>query len=183
MTDIPIAAIHRIVGYNWRDEESDYQAQDAGGRRNHIFSDLLAVRAWLLQAGVSETRWVPLSAPLAERAPEVVQLFTAIGSGEYGTDQLGTLANWFTDNGFEVTDPNDDEEGDDGGWGVLDRVGAINALSAVDPHAGREDLADVLDRIDAGEAPILVGDPGVGVGAIRVGRGPVGKVYLLTEVR
>src|SRR6476646_9117420 len=51
MTDSDIiAAISRIVTYNWADEEKDYnhEALEPGNSRGgHIFSDLMRVQRWL----------------------------------------------------------------------------------------------------------------------------------------
>lgn len=46
------------------------------------------------------------AAPLAARAPEVTRLLDQLGQGEWGADQLGTLANWFEAHGYTVADVN-----------------------------------------------------------------------------
>lgn len=47
-----IAAIAKLVGYSWRDEEDDYvdncsDGPDGNQRGGHIFESLMRVQAWL----------------------------------------------------------------------------------------------------------------------------------------
>jgi hypothetical protein len=48
-----------------------------------------------------------VNAPLRERAPEVAELLTELGPGEWGADQLGTLANWLVRHGYRALDDDD----------------------------------------------------------------------------
>jgi hypothetical protein len=86
--------------------------------------------------------------PLAQRAPEVSALLASLDpSGEWGSDEIGTLANWLTDNGFDVPDPDDDDGPE---YQVLDRAGAYTALVLAGIPAGPATLA--LDQLDSGGA-------------------------------
>jgi len=53
VADIPLAAIGRIVEYNWADEERDHEecAGNGNSQEHHIFNDLRVVRDWLNAAG------------------------------------------------------------------------------------------------------------------------------------
>lgn len=42
-----LQALHDMVEYNWDDEREDYRCQDDQGRANHIFRDLVILRAYL----------------------------------------------------------------------------------------------------------------------------------------
>jgi hypothetical protein len=87
--------------------------------------------------------------PLAQRAPEIMQLLAQLNpSGEWGADEIGTLANWLTDNGFDVPDPDDDDDGPE--YQVLNRTGAYTALVLAGIPAGPASLA--LDQLDSGGA-------------------------------
>jgi hypothetical protein len=62
-----VAAIARIVQYNWADEEQDYNTEallNDNGRDNHIFGDLMLVQRWL------ESRGYPHVEPVIEEENE-----------------------------------------------------------------------------------------------------------------
>lgn len=40
MTEIELEALARVINYNWKDEEIDYNNQDDEDRVGHIFLDL-----------------------------------------------------------------------------------------------------------------------------------------------
>lgn len=42
-----LAAVRRIVAYNWSDESRDFDEQTEGDRKGHVFADLVRVRAAL----------------------------------------------------------------------------------------------------------------------------------------
>lgn len=42
-----LQALHDLVEYSWVDEREDYHSQDDQGQANHIFRDLVILRAYL----------------------------------------------------------------------------------------------------------------------------------------
>lgn len=40
LTDDDVAALRRVIDYNWADEQRDYAEQDDDGRAHHVFRDL-----------------------------------------------------------------------------------------------------------------------------------------------
>lgn len=53
------------------------------------------------------------SLPLAVRAPEIAQLVALLPRGEWGSDELGTLANWLTALGYDTSDEAEQDYSDE----------------------------------------------------------------------
>lgn len=48
MNESEVQALNNLVNCNWDAEERDYNEQDAEGRENHIFRDLVRLRTYLI---------------------------------------------------------------------------------------------------------------------------------------
>lgn len=121
-------------------------------------------RDWLL--GLAAGIQAAIGATLAERAGEVNALYAQLPEGEWGSEEIGVLANWLAENGYDVAaDREDSEEGPApvtglrGGVTELEVRNVAGLCAAFVPLMDRSTAERLLGEADDAEAsPLPAGE-------------------------
>ncbi len=91
-----------VLKYGWDDEIQEVKLE-IRKIQNFIFDPNGSVDAYGYLAVIDQRAEVA-SLPLAVRAPEIGELLARLPRGEWGSGELGTLANWLAEHGYDIGD-------------------------------------------------------------------------------